>query len=145
MAKVIRGERKLVAAKLLGDPSSHLLQGRFSQIGVDQRQCMPLKSMLQKIEAFNPLRVERPHLVLPCFCGGQNADHTISLGTQRGQVAEEHFMVAKAIGRHQAIGKSPARVGNAQDALQNLLITRQLAEPGSMQAITSCLLSPVFR
>ena len=82
--------------------------------------------------------------MLTRFGGGQDPDHAISRVAQCGEVAEEHFMVAKAIGGHQAIGQSPAWIGNPQDALENLLVAGELAEAGSMQAIAGCLCSPVL-
>ena len=79
------------------------------------------------------------------LAGGQHPDHPIAAAGQGGKITKKDLVVAQAIGGHQPVGQTPARVGDALAPAQDLLVLGQLAELGHMQAIASGPLAPVER
>ena len=79
------------------------------------------------------------------LAGGQHPDHPITATSQGREITEKNLVVAQAVGGHQPVGQTPAGVGDALAPTQNLLVVRQLAELGHMQAIATGPLAPVPR
>ena len=145
MAEVVGGEGQAVAAELLGHPPPHLLEGGAGEVGADLGQGGGVRAEALQIEPFHPAGLKRPHLVLAGFADRQHPDHPVAPGCQGGGVAEEHLVVAQAVGGHQPVGQAPAGVGDPLHQRQDLGVAGELAEAGGMEPVAAGPRIPVVR
>ena len=133
VAKIVGREGNAVAFELERDLLADELESGLGEVGVEVGQIY-----FAQVEGVYPVGVKGPNVMCAGFGRLKHFDSGFWIAAgEHGIVAEENFVIAQAVGSHDAVDEAPSLVGDKSVGFEDGLVSGERAGLGFAVAVAA--------